>query len=200
MITSRHGLLVRIASLLTEPPAINRSVVVEALCAVLEEIAVGSAQAQGLAQYLPNLDKLLRALALLEDGIVAPMLQPRRPAHRSKDSTKREFHKLALVAGCMALEEIGVPPAEARREILALAARQRVRASGGKLARSTTLHTWRKKVHAHSLCRMVVQRLLIDRPTRRALIAKLEVMLRGEPPAGSLWKKAPRREELKLAS
>lgn len=68
-----------------------------------------------LAAYVPALADLFKALLLLDEGIVSPMLQPRPLRHRREDPLMKTLVKQILVAGCVALERIGEPPAAARQ-------------------------------------------------------------------------------------
>lgn len=198
MKASREALKVLIAGLFAAPPATERSEIVDALCLLVGEIAFGD-PASSLVQYLPELEELLRALILLDTGQVAPMLRPRLDGHRPTDQPRRQLQKAMLVAGLVALEEIGVPSVGARNDVVALAARHNVRASGGKLVRASTLRTWRKKIRATPDCVLIVKRLLDDAPTRGAVLRNLANMLDRSPPAGGLWQMV-RGKQLKLAS
>jgi hypothetical protein len=175
-----------IAGPFAAPPAIDRSAIIDALCLVLREIAFADPDSS-LVQYLPDLNELLRALILLDTGMVAPMLRPRVDGHRSKDRPRRQVQKAVLVAGLVALEEIGVPAVEARNDVIALAGRHNVRASGGKLVRAGTLRTWRKKIMATPDCAVITKRLLVGEPTRAAVLRNLADMLDYAPPSDWPW-------------
>jgi hypothetical protein len=176
-------------SLYSPVPNLERADVIAALGDILWQCAETRSKADAVLDvraHVRALDELFRALVLLEDGTVSPMLLPARgAANRPRDSIRLKFQKNLLVAACVALEAVGEEPELARKSIISVVHPCGIRASGGKAISSTTLRVWRKKLRTTTICRRLASAFPPDGP--KEIIRHLELMLTKFPSA-DFWR------------
>jgi hypothetical protein len=135
----RQAILVAIAGSFAPPPNVPREKVLGALARVLgSDLALSNEECLALAE-------LYRGLVLLDEGVVAPALAPRRFNNRPNSSAHDRFLIALLVAGCVAFESVGVSGAEARQMIARRAGALKLRQADGRPITDGTVYSWWKK-------------------------------------------------------
>lgn len=143
----------------------------------IDRLAVGMALWRLLRHYGDKLEPIDRralfdlrgALALLEDGVVAPMFRPPEFSGGRPTSRHGRIVMFGLVAGCIALENVGLAGKQARAELAKLCRTLKLRASGQRAITAGTLYSWWKKHRGDEHVIMMSRILSSERPTSGTL-------------------------------
>jgi hypothetical protein len=157
-------------SSIAPPPTRDREEVRNALMSALSTCTE-------LEPHWNALADLFRALQLLDQGIVAPMLCPKKFQSRPPKPAGEEILASLLLWGCTALSRLGLSDDQAMDLVCSLASQNEIRIGGGKPIERTTLRSWRKKKRLVTIATMVHGGKIPQTPTTKAVLEILQSLI-----------------------